>query len=74
MSIFLRAIAEIAHLKDKADVHGSLRISISCDNDADKARLKHELKRDLNNSIAYGYNTVMNVSEMKINGIDVRIL
>jgi hypothetical protein len=74
MSLFLKAMQDISQLARQADVIGEPRISLSFDNEPDKARFKRELERDINNTIALRHDKIINASEFKMYGITVRIL
>jgi len=74
MSLFLKAIQDIAQLVRQADVIGEPRISLTFDSEPDKARFRRELERDINNTLALRFDKIINASEFKIHGISVRIL
>lgn len=74
MSLFLKAIQDISQLARQADVIGEPRISLSFDNEHDKARFKRELIRDLNNSLAMRYDKIIEALEFKIYGVSIRIV
>lgn len=74
MSLFLKAMSELSQIAQKADVIGEPRLTLTFDTEADKARFKKELERDINNVIAMKYDKIINASEFLVYGIKVRIL
>ena len=74
LSLFLKALSEIRYLKEKADCHGNMRMSITFDNPSDKAKFELELKRDLGNIVDYYMSHHINAGIIHVYGIEVRVL
>lgn len=75
MSILFQAMHAISTLAAQADVHGKVRVSITFDSEADRARFSHEAERQIRaGGLVLCNDRFLNLESATIHGVDLRIV
>ena len=72
--MFKKSICELAIFLKRADISGGCRVSITFDNERDRAFFEREVIRELRSEVTYKQSRISSLDELTICGIRVRII